>query len=698
MPYTLCPHCDSTVYAGAGWSFRRVCPSCSEPLDPPGVARIPTTPHLSAPLSVVEKEQPTTVEVGRNERPPLIAFQRDRPLRREGLVVRMAPFAVAALGVLLALALSPGHLDPRLGGFAGALTLAILASPFIVPFSRLPRWTEALPPLSYFGVVLMLRAASTDGFSGFEPLVLLPVVWMALYGSRRELFVSLAGASLALVVPLLGPGTHPAAWLHLVVWALVAPPVGLAIFELVGLLERRTREAAERTEALRQSEEATERILGAVGEGVLGVDPDWLVTFANPAGARMLGREPGALVGRPLEELIALRGVDGSDLSPGEDPVGRALSGKEVRGDGTVSAPDRPRAFSVHFVAVPMYHEDRLAGAVLTFEDISRRVDAEEELRANLADLEAVARSSRELSTGSAARSEVCDAVRHISRASFVALLEPAGEGDLVSSAVSGLETPSIRVQVGQEPSGAGVAFRSEEPFFVSEARGHPAVNQPLVEALGTVSALYQPIRRADEVIGVLVVSWSRRVAAPSDRDAAVVSLLAAEAGVAIERADLLAQAQELARTDALTGLANRRALEEELPREMSRLRREEHPLFLASLDLDGLKAYNDRAGHQAGDRLLREAAAAWGSSLRDFDCLARSGGDEFVLFFEAENREEAVAVVERLRNVTPGGVTCSAGLVVWDGAESWLELLERADRALYAAKQGGRDRAVLTG
>ena len=232
----------------------------------------------------------------------------------------MAPFAVATLGVFLALTGPSGHLDARLGALAGALTLAILASPFVVPFSRLPRWTEAIPPLSYFVVVVLLRQASNDGFSGFESLVLLPVVWMALHGTRRELLVSLAGASLALVIPLLGPGNHPAAWLHLVVWAFVAPAVGLAVFALVRGLEDRTREAADRTEALRESEEATERILGAVGEGVLGVDRQRFVTFANTAAARLVGREPGELVGRPLEEVVGLRTVGSFALRPGRGP------------------------------------------------------------------------------------------------------------------------------------------------------------------------------------------------------------------------------------------------------------------------------------------------------------------------------------------------------------------------------------------
>ena len=91
-----------------------------------------------------------------------------------------------------------------------------------------------------------------------------------------------------------------------------------------------------------------------------------------------------------------------------------------------------------------------------------------------------------------------------------------------------------------------------------------------------------------------------------------MLTLLAAEAAVAIERADLLARLEAIARTDDLTGLANRRAWEELLPTELARAQRDDAPLCVAMLDLDHFKAYNDEHGHQAGDRLLKAAAGTW--------------------------------------------------------------------------------------
>jgi diguanylate cyclase (GGDEF)-like protein len=113
-------------------------------------------------------------------------------------------------------------------------------------------------------------------------------------------------------------------------------------------------------------------------------------------------------------------------------------------------------------------------------------------------------------------------------------------------------------------------------------------------------------------------------------------------------------------------------------------------------LDLDHFKQYNDRRGHQAGDGLLREAAASWRLALRPYDMLARYGGEEFSVVLPGCTIEDALALVERLRAGTPEGESCSAGLAEWDGREPAEALVGRADAALYQAKRAGRDRAVV--
>jgi diguanylate cyclase (GGDEF)-like protein/PAS domain S-box-containing protein len=161
------------------------------------------------------------------------------------------------------------------------------------------------------------------------------------------------------------------------------------------------------------------------------------------------------------------------------------------------------------------------------------------------------------------------------------------------------------------------------------------------------------------------------------------------------EREELIAEVQMLARSDALTGLPNRRALDDQLPHEMARALRSGTPLCVALIDIDNFKTYNDTHGHLEGDAVLRECASAWDSELRGEDTIMRFGGEEFLVLLCGVDADEASEIVERLRSATPGGQTCSAGLARWRPGESVDELVGRADAALYEAKDSGRDRLV---
>jgi diguanylate cyclase (GGDEF)-like protein len=148
----------------------------------------------------------------------------------------------------------------------------------------------------------------------------------------------------------------------------------------------------------------------------------------------------------------------------------------------------------------------------------------------------------------------------------------------------------------------------------------------------------------------------------------------------------------EVARTDALTGAANRRAWDETLAAATSR----GGAVFVVLLDLDHFKAYNDAHGHLGGDALLRSAAAAWRAELRATDLLARYGGEEFGVLLTGCDLPDAVGTADRLRAALPEGVTCSTGVAAWSPHETPAELVGRADAALYAAKAAGRDRTVV--
>ena len=167
-----------------------------------------------------------------------------------------------------------------------------------------------------------------------------------------------------------------------------------------------------------------------------------------------------------------------------------------------------------------------------------------------------------------------------------------------------------------------------------------------------------------------------------------------------VEVADRL---HALATTDALTGLANRRAGEAALAARLKEGSRTGEPLAVALCDIDHFKQINDTLGHSAGDRVLTSIADRLRKAVRDYDVPVRWGGEEFLLIFFGADAQAAVASAERVRAViadTPdmeaGTVTVSIGIAQASADEGIDDLVRRADEALYQAKASGRNRVVL--
>jgi diguanylate cyclase (GGDEF)-like protein len=303
----------------------------------------------------------------------------------------------------------------------------------------------------------------------------------------------------------------------------------------------------------------------------------------------------------------------------------------------------------------------------------------------------AIARVARALAATDDARTAVCEAACEVTGAPVAFLLEPAGR-DFVSTAMAGVEIAPVTIQPRGEPQGGGRAFTSKETYFVADARTHPALAAPLVEATSARSAVFEPVLRDGLVAGVLIVIWQVPLEALPDAPAGVLRLLAAQAAVAIEHAGLRSRMSALALSDSLTGLSTRRLWDEELPREIARARRSDSPLSIAVIDIDHMHAFNMVRGEGEGDRLIKETAARWRAELREVDNLARLEGTEFGVLLPGCALGEAVDVLDRVRAATPRGQTASAGVARWDGEEPAELLLARAMDALAAAKESGRN------
>ena len=243
---------------------------------------------------------------------------------------------------------------------------------------------------------------------------------------------------------------------------------------------------------------------------------------------------------------------------------------------------------------------------------------------------------------------------------------------------------------------------------------------------LGITSMMDAAIRRDGKVIGVVCLEHigEPRVWTAAEMEfAGALADQAALALAAVERRQLeedgarvrteLVRTRELALQDELTGLANRRALEQMLANEVERAQRHGRPLSILMADIDHFKAINDTHGHRAGDEVLRELARVLADKLRSIDRAARYGGEEFCVLMPDTPAEEARRVAERIRRAVeahtfvvesedgepPIGLrlTVSAGVAGLPEDAATLEaLVDAADRALYDAKRQGRNRVVV--
>lgn len=162
----------------------------------------------------------------------------------------------------------------------------------------------------------------------------------------------------------------------------------------------------------------------------------------------------------------------------------------------------------------------------------------------------------------------------------------------------------------------------------------------------------------------------------------------------------VLAHEQELARTDYLTRVANRRFFYEQTRAEIRRARRFEHPFTIAYMDIDDFKEVNDRSGHTTGDKLLRAVADTIRRDVREIDVLARLGGDEFAILLPETGEEAARAVVRRVQRslleMVKGNdwpVTFSVGVATWVAPPRDVdEVVKRADQLMYSVKNSGKN------
>ncbi|GAB7191271.1 hypothetical protein NUM3379_19780 [Kineococcus sp. NUM-3379] len=336
----------------------------------------------------------------------------------------------------------------------------------------------------------------------------------------------------------------------------------------------------------------------------------------------------------------------------------------------------------------PVTAELVMSSTVDETEVVGQVLQAWEEETAHLGEL---TRSLVHTGDPAQARELLCRASLTLSGADRAYLLEPRGGALRESASAERAGLPGsagpVEVDLADAASPCVRAFLTRRQQWAGDLATGPAGTARLADALGARAVLVEPVDREPDVLGVLTVCWAGPKPAPPPRARRLLPLLAGHAAAALERSDLVAKLQREALLDPLTGLPNRRSWEEHLERASTHAQRTGQPLSVAVLDIDGLKQTNDTLGHAEGDRLLREAAREWSSTLRRHDVLARVGGDEFGLLLVDTDSAVAEEVLARMTAAVPG-VGFSRGVAQWRPGEPVREVVHRADTAMYADKQ----------
>ena len=574
-----------------------------------------------------------------------------RPFEDADLALRFAPFISL---LLVTLAVVPFAYDGMTAEIrlAWGLVALIVGSAFLIPWSRLPASFQAIPVLLLYVVAALVRDATGGGASVFTALILLPVVWFALYGTINQVLLSVLGCALAIGLPVvLDDGSkYPSSELgRAALDSIMTGALGIAGVHLM----RR----------MREREELSSSILNSAHEAFISMDEDGNIVEWSSQAERDFGWSREEAIGRPLAEKI-LPAEDREHYEPG---LQRMLEGDHRaigrRIEVTASHRNGIR-FPVELSFSTLQTSNGLRFNAFVH-DISERRRSEEALNQ--------------------------------ANQRFRSAFDDAGIGmAIVSLEGRWLRANRALAELTGYPQDQLVGMGFED---ITHPDDLPKDFNALQEMIDGVRDRFQTEKRYIHADGhVIWISLSTTIV--RDGESKPMYLLSQMQDIS-ERKEQEKRLTHRASHDELTGLPNRGVLEDRMLLAFNRQRRDRKPISVLYLDLDGFKRVNDTHGHDAGDYLLVAVAKRLTALVRPTDVVSRLGGDEFAILCEAMNEDGATQLAKRIVEVVPKpievagrslAVTPSVGIALSrDPGIRPGELLADADMAMYFAKEESR-------
>jgi diguanylate cyclase (GGDEF)-like protein/PAS domain S-box-containing protein len=468
---------------------------------------------------------------------------------------------------------------------------------------------------------------------------------------------------------------------------------------------------------LEVSEVRYRRLFETAKDGILLLDADTgRITDANPFLMSLLGYSHAELLGKRLWEIGPFRDI------PASQDAFRELQTKEyIRYDNLPLETKRREHIEVEFVSnVYLVNSTRVIQC--NIRDITDRQRAEKDFRKTHEDLLALVSELKKVESEMKLLNRMNDLLQTCTTQEEAYQIVCMSMSEL-SAGRSGF----LAIYHDSDQNLQGVAHWGDEvlvdPIFSLEdcwalRRGQPhSVTDPqagllchhFVDPPGS-GYLCVPMMVKGKTLGLLcLMGFAMEKGEHQVRERQLALMVGESIKLTLSNLNLRRKLREQATRDPLTGLFNRRHLEDSLSRELHRARRMKSPLCIAMLDLDHFKRFNDTFGHQAGDLLLRELGQVLREKLRKSDIACRYGGEEFMIVMPDSSIADTCQRVEEIRVLVKkleirygeqllSTITLSAGIAGTreHGGVTMREFLHAADTALYAAKQAGRDRVVV--
>ncbi len=440
-------------------------------------------------------------------------------------------------------------------------------------------------------------------------------------------------------------------------------------------------------------------ILNSVEEGIYGIDPKGIIVFCNDSAAKILKYKKEDLIGQSAHDLLHYKDKNGIQHPRQECKIYLVLQdGKTRKEINDVFWASDHTAIPIEYTSTAIIDQHEILGAVIAFRDISDRKRAEALMHGQNDVLKMIAKST--------ALSSILNKVSHYvedqSSAHLCMIYSFDQDRDLWNNLT---ETPLLSVKLLEEFRGLNkTTHLCKTTNDTQKQTWWEHLTIPFANKYS--SCLITPIRSLKgKVLGILVSYF------PSTLDVHTFDFQIAESyaglsGLAIERKQQELAVQQLAYTDTLTGLGNRKYFQECLSRAIETIKNSDYQLAVLFLDLDQFKMVNDTYGHEIGDKVLKIVGKRLRKGIRKHDSLARLGGDEFtILLPKIRNNVEALEVANRILTIINKPISLSGkhiplstsiGISYYSGEEDdFLQLIKNADKAMYFVKKNGKNNLI---